>query len=243
MQPTRLTPLARTLRNLVLGASLSFSALPLAQAADTKAYHIAPSTLENALNQFGREAGVLISFGSQVTSGVQSRGLEGNYTAEQGLNALLEGTGLQARAEGGNAFSLQPSNDNTLELDTSKVVGDWLGEAAQVNVFEHPGARDVIRREEFERQGATQARDVLNRIPGVNAPQSNGTGSHDMALNFGIRGLNPRLASRSRRPRRQREERPWQRRACRRVAEATSPARSWRSGTTPQARPRRSWPT
>ncbi|WP_085666882.1 MULTISPECIES: TonB-dependent Fe(3+) dicitrate receptor FecA [unclassified Pseudomonas] len=197
MHPTRLTPLARTLRNLVLGASLSFSALPLAQAADTKAYHIAPSTLENALNQFGREAGVLISFGSQVTSGVQSRGLEGNYTAEQGLNALLEGTGLQARAEGGNAFSLQPSNDNALELDTSKVVGDWLGEAAQVNVFEHPGARDVIRREEFERQGATQARDVLNRIPGVNAPENNGTGSHDMALNFGIRGLNPRLAARS----------------------------------------------
>lgn len=26
---------------------------------------------------------------------------------------------------------------------------------------------------------------------------ANGTGSHDMALNFGIRGLNPRLASRS----------------------------------------------
>ncbi|MGN4047278.1 TonB-dependent Fe(3+) dicitrate receptor FecA [Pseudomonas sp. SM4] len=197
MHPTRLTPLARTLRNLVLGASLSFSALPAAMAADAKAYHIAPSSLENALNQFGREAGVLISFGSQVTSGVQSRGLEGSYTPEQGLNALLEGTGLQARAEGNNAFSLQPVADAALELDTSKVVGDWLGEAEQVNVFEHPGARDVIRREEFERQGATQARDVLNRIPGVNAPENNGTGSHDMALNFGIRGLNPRLAARS----------------------------------------------
>ena len=167
MQPTRLTPLARTLRQLLLGASLSFGAVALAHAADAKPYHIAPSSLENALNQFGREAGVLISFGSQVTSGVQSRGLEGNYTPEQGLNALLEGTGLQARAEGNNAFSLQPAGDTALELDTSKVVGDWLGDAAQINVFEHPGARDVIRREEFERQGATQAKDVLNRIPGV----------------------------------------------------------------------------
>jgi Fe(3+) dicitrate transport protein len=196
MHPTRLTPLARSLRNFVLGASLSFCALP-ALATETKVYHIAPASLENALNQFGREAGVLISFGSQITSGVQSRGLEGSYTAEQGLDALLEGTGLQARAEGNNAFSLQPAGDTALELDTSKVVGDWLGDAAQVNVFEHPGARDVIRREEFERQGATQARDVLNRIPGVNAPENNGTGSHDMALNFGIRGLNPRLAARS----------------------------------------------
>jgi Fe(3+) dicitrate transport protein len=40
-------------------------------------------------------------------------------------------------------------------------------------------------------------RDVLNRIPGVTAPENNGTGSHDLAMNFGIRGLNPRLASRS----------------------------------------------
>lgn len=41
------------------------------------------------------------------------------------------------------------------------------------------------------------ARDVLNRIPGVLAPTNNGTGSHDMALNFGVRGLSPRLAARS----------------------------------------------
>ncbi|EPJ94239.1 TonB-dependent Fe(3+) dicitrate receptor FecA [Pseudomonas psychrophila] len=195
-QPLRLTSLTR----LLLGASLSLSVLPMAFA-DAKAYHIAPASLENALNQFGREAGVLISFSSTTASGIQSKGLEGTYEPEQGLQALLEGTGLQARAEGQGAFSLQPVTASTapasIELGTSSVVGDWLGEAAQADVFEHPGARDVIRREEFERQGATTAREVLNRIPGVNAPENNGTGSHDMALNFGIRGLNPRLATRS----------------------------------------------
>ncbi|PBP32186.1 hypothetical protein CCL11_27115, partial [Pseudomonas syringae] len=61
-----------------------------------------------------------------------------------------------------------------IELGVSTVVGDWLGAAQQTNVFEHPGARDVIRREEFERVGATSAREVLNRIPGVNAPDNNG---------------------------------------------------------------------
>ncbi|WP_154914374.1 hypothetical protein, partial [Pseudomonas fluorescens] len=71
MLPTRLTPRARSLRNLLLGASLSFTALPAAMGAEAKVYHIAPASLETALNQFGREAGVLISFGSQVTSGVQ----------------------------------------------------------------------------------------------------------------------------------------------------------------------------
>ncbi len=198
----QLTPLARSLRCLLLGASLSLSAIPLAEADDTlpRAYHIAPASLESALNQFGREAGVMISFGSQVTSGAQSRGLQGEYTTEQGLAALLDGTGLQARAEGPNAYSLQPAAvaaQGPIELGTSTVVGDWLGSADQTRVFDHAGARDVIRREEFERTGATSAREVLNRIPGVNAPENNGTGSHDMAMNFGIRGLNPRLASRS----------------------------------------------
>jgi Fe(3+) dicitrate transport protein len=207
---TSLTPLAHTLRCLLLGSSLSLGALPLASAADAppRAYHIAPASLESALNQFGREAGVLISFGSSLTQGLQSHGLDGAYSPEQGLVALLDGSGLQARAMGGNAYSLHaapnvvptPAGQTAaapLELDASPVMGDWLGAAEQNNVFEHPGARDVVRREDFERSGATSARDVLNRIPGVNAPDNNGTGSHDMALNFGIRGLNPRLATRS----------------------------------------------
>ncbi|MBC3952537.1 TonB-dependent Fe(3+) dicitrate receptor FecA [Pseudomonas folii] len=202
VRPSRLSPLSRSLRHIVFGAGLSMCSVPLLQAADvgSKAYHIAPSALETALNQFGREAGVLISFGSQITSGLQSRGLEGQYTPEQGLAALLEGTGLQASPDGQNGFTLQPVSaqaNGPIELGASNVVGDWLGEAQQTDVFEHPGARDVIRREEIERMGASNAREVLNRIPGVNAPENNGTGSHDMALNFGIRGLNPRLASRS----------------------------------------------
>ncbi|MFK3774734.1 TonB-dependent Fe(3+) dicitrate receptor FecA [Pseudomonas sp. NPDC089406] len=169
--------------------------------AEQRAYHIAPGNLEQALNQFGRESGALISFGSNVTQGLSSPGLDGQYDTAQGLDALLRGSGLQARQEADNAYSLQPQQvpaaGAAVELGASTVVGDWLGEARQDNVFEHPGARDVVRREEFERSGASTAREVLNRIPGVNAPDNNGTGSHDLALNFGIRGLNPRLASRS----------------------------------------------
>ena len=88
-----------------------------------------------------------------------------------------------------------PEADATLEVVS--VVGDWLADASEEDVFAHPGARDVLRREEFTREGIVTVREALNRIPGVNAPENNGTGSHDMALNFGVRGLNPRLASRS----------------------------------------------
>ncbi|MEA3237199.1 TonB-dependent siderophore receptor [Pseudomonas mosselii] len=189
--PLRLSPLAYAL----------LLATPLALAGEHRDYHIAPGTLEQALNQFGRESGALISFSPGLTQGLSSPGLEGQYEVGQGLDALLRGSGLQARQETDNAYSLQPlpatGGNAPVELGASTVVGDWLAEARQDNVFEHPGARDVVRREAFERSGASSAREVLNRIPGVNAPENNGTGSHDLALNFGIRGLNPRLASRS----------------------------------------------
>lgn len=182
---------------LLLASTFSLAA-PAVLAAE---YHIAAGSLEQALNQFGRESGALISYGSQLTQGLQSPGLQGEYALDQGLEALLRGSGLHARQEGANAFSLQPvaapAASAPIELGASTVVGDWLAEAQADNVFDHPGARDVIRREQFERSGASSPREVLNRIPGVNAPDTSGTGGHDLALNFGIRGLNPRLASRS----------------------------------------------
>ena len=109
---------------------------------------------------------------------------------------------LLLAASGGAASALaqeenQASAAEPQMLGTISVVGDWLGDADEKNVQDHPGARDVIRRDQVEAQGLTNVRQVLNRIPGVNAPENNGTGGHDMALNFGIRGLNPRLATRS----------------------------------------------
>ncbi|NIE76433.1 TonB-dependent siderophore receptor [Pantoea sp. Ap-967] len=195
--PLRPSPLVHA---LLLASSLGLTSQALF-AAEMRTYHIPAGSLEDALNQFGRQSGALISFGSQVTQGLATQGLDGEYDTAQGLEALLRGSGLQARQQADNAYSLQPVGPAApgapVELGASTVVGDWLGEAQQDNVFEHPGARDVVRREEFERSGASTAREVLNRMPGVNAPDNNGTGSHDLALNFGIRGLNPRLASRS----------------------------------------------
>ena len=207
-----LTPLSRALRHVVFGTAVLLGSVPLMATAQTvtqaemsRTFHIAPGPLEAALNQFGQTANIMVAFSPDLTTNRTTQGLEGEFGISEGLNHLLEGSGLEAVAQKGG-YSLQPvavpasaTNDEgtAANLETLTVVGDWLGDAQQQDVFEHPGARDVIRRDEFERVGASTAREVLNRIPGVNAPENNGTGSHDMALNFGIRGLNPRLASRS----------------------------------------------
>ncbi|MGH8463540.1 MAG: TonB-dependent receptor family protein, partial [Pseudomonas sp.] len=78
-----------------------------------------------------------------------------------------------------------------------KVVGDWLGNAEETVVQNHPGARTVVRREAMVEQGAMNVRDVLRGVPGVQVQDSNGTGGSDIALNVGVRGLTSRLSPRS----------------------------------------------
>lgn len=183
------TPLVNTIRlSLLPLAGLSFSAF-------AAQVNIAPGSLDKALNQYAAHSGFTLSVDASLTRGKQSNGLHGDYDVESGLQQLLDGSGLQVKPLGNNSWTLEPAP--APKEDALTVVGDWLGDARENDVFEHAGARDVIRREDFAKTGATTMREVLNRIPGVSAPENNGTGSHDLAMNFGIRGLNPRLASRS----------------------------------------------
>lgn len=130
---------------------------------------------------------------ASLTRGKQSNGLHGDYDVESGLQQLLDGSGLQVKLLGNNSWTLELAP--ALKEDALTVVGDWLGDARENDVFEHAGARDVICREDFAKTGATTMREVLNCIFGVSAPENNGTGSHDLAMNFGIWGLNLRFTS------------------------------------------------
>ena len=86
----RSTILASAIGHLFLAASIStVVVLPgIAHAADAapgtpatfaarKTYDIPAGSLEAALNRFGREAGILLSFPTELTSGLQTKGLQG----------------------------------------------------------------------------------------------------------------------------------------------------------------------
>lgn len=100
------------LLSLALGAA-ELTIQP-AQAADApvaaptrKTYSLPPGPLEDALNRFARQAGVLLSFDPKLTDGIKSKGLNGSYSTEEGFAALLSGTGLTSRF----------TNDNTVTLE------------------------------------------------------------------------------------------------------------------------------
>ncbi len=93
-----------------------------------------------------------------------------------------------------NASAPQP---NETTLNTVTVVGNWLENPNETKVLEHPGARTIVDRQQIDESGASNVRDVLRRIPGVQVQDSNGTGGSDISLNVGVRGLTSRLSPRS----------------------------------------------
>ncbi|HDX8869228.1 TonB-dependent Fe(3+) dicitrate receptor FecA [Klebsiella michiganensis] len=197
-----MTPLRVLRKPMPLVMAIRLSLLPLAGLAAAPVfaaaqYDIAAGELDHALNQYAARSGIMLSADASLTRGKHSPGLHGSFETEEGLRRLLNGSGLRLKPLGKNVWTLELDPASVSAESTLTVVGDWLGDARENDVFEHAGARDVIRREDFAKTGAATMREVLNRIPGVNAPENTGTGSHDLAMNFGIRGLNPRLASRS----------------------------------------------
>lgn len=176
---------------------LPFAALAAAPVFAAAQFDLAAGDLDTVLNQYAARSGITLSADASLTRGKHSPGLHGSFETEEGLHTLLNGSGLRLKPLGKNVWTLELEPAPVSSESTLTVVGDWLGDARENDIFEHAGARDVIRRGDFAKTGAATTREVLNRIPGVNAPENTGTGSHDLAMNFGIRGLNPRLASRS----------------------------------------------
>ncbi|WP_175652055.1 TonB-dependent siderophore receptor [Pseudomonas sp. Marseille-P9899] len=189
--PPRLTPA------LLISGALAVALLPcqavLAAGASQQAvreYAIAPGTLDQALNQFAREAGILLSVDATLTAGKQSRGLHGHYGVVDGLGQLLSGSGLGLVNRDGN-YSLEAvaSNANALELGATSVVGAGLGATTEgtgsyttgststatklpLTLRETPQSVSVMTRQRIEDQKLNRLTDVLEQTPGINVTYS-----------------------------------------------------------------------
>lgn len=101
---------AGTLAGLAAAGALAPAqawAQPAAGASQQRQYDIAAGPLESVLNQLGREAGVLVTFGSAVTEGLRSGGVNGRFTVEQALDRALLGTPLAAVRSAGGGYTLR----------------------------------------------------------------------------------------------------------------------------------------
>lgn len=187
----RLNPLTAVVRPLMLG--LAAAALHLPAHADVRHYDIASGSLDSVLGQFGQQAGVMIAVDSQASRGVQSQGLRGPYSVEQGLATLLAGTGLQPLLVQAGRYRLVPrlQDSAALELDATSVSANGLGATTEgtgsytmgvtstatkmnLSIRETPQSISVITRQFMDDQQLTSMSDVLKQTPGITMSQDGG---------------------------------------------------------------------
>jgi len=186
-------PSLRLVRQAVLGAFIAAGAgvftpalsLAAAQAAAVH-YDIPAGPLATALNQFGQQAGVLVSYTPEQAAGLQSPGLHGQYDRASALRRLLAGTDLQAvgRVDGGFtlrrrpgpvAATLEPiSVVGRRETAYGPVRGYVAQRSATVNktdtsLMETMQSVSVLTQDEIQARGADRLESALRYMPSVTA--------------------------------------------------------------------------
>ncbi|MEH6800477.1 MAG: TonB-dependent siderophore receptor [Halopseudomonas sabulinigri] len=154
--PARPSRLTISVRHAVLASLLVSTPLMLAQPAPAYAasseknrqYMISAGSLDQALNRFASEAGILLSVDAQLTAGKRSPGLRGSYAVDAGLARLLSGTSLRAVNTGGNyaledAPEAAPANGDPLELGAITVTSNQLGNGSRGAVTEGTGSYTI----------------------------------------------------------------------------------------------------
>ncbi|PEQ12694.1 hypothetical protein B2G71_10330 [Novosphingobium sp. PC22D] len=80
-----------------------------AQSGAEIALDIPAGSLGAAIARLGRQAGIMITVDPDLVRGRRTQGLRGNYTPGEGLEALLRGSGIVARADGKGGYVLAPA--------------------------------------------------------------------------------------------------------------------------------------
>ncbi len=164
---------------------LALPAAPLWASEQLRSYAIPAGSLDQALNRFASEAGILLSVDAQLTAGKRSPGLDGRHSVKDGLTRLLAGTGLRAlEADGNYALAVAVGSEGALELGATTVTGARLGSSTEgtgsyttgsaqtatklpLSLRETPQSVTVITRQRIEDQGLANLNEVVQNTPGL----------------------------------------------------------------------------
>lgn len=151
---------------------------------EVRDYRIPSGSLDEVLNRFGRESGLLLSFTQDQVQGLSSPGVHERATAQQALNRLLAGTGLVAQRSPQGALLLrkmgQPVSDGAAALSevtvTSKYDAAMSGYAANDRptatklggtLMETPRSVSIVSQEQIKNQAPKTIEQALSYTAGV----------------------------------------------------------------------------
>ncbi|MGC3985542.1 MAG: TonB-dependent siderophore receptor [Pseudorhodoferax sp.] len=198
------------------GAGLAAGIVAPAQAQEAAApqrdYRIAAGPLDEVLTQFGRSAGILLSFSAADTAGLRSAGLQGRHSVRSGLDALLAGTGMAALAQPNGAYVLRkpavpasaaPAATGNTVLREVRVTaqaersatteGSQTYQARAVTLAKGeqalkdiPQSISVLTRAQIDDMGLTDLREAANQVTGMVGAKGVGQGMVLSARGFQI---------------------------------------------------------
>lgn len=161
------------------------------------AFDIAAGPLEQALPQFAAASGVTISAPPELVKGVQSSPVRGAFSVQQGLQQLLNGTGLQAVPHGtggyvlGKTAAAQSADEATLpavvvnsEVSATEGTGSYTTPITRTATGLRLAPRDtpqsitVVTRERMDEQAMSTVLDTLRGTTGIwYSPMDRGRGT------------------------------------------------------------------
>lgn len=175
-------------RALLVGTALgaTITAPAFAQARD---YAIGPGRLSDVLARYAAASGVQLVYEPSALAGLQSAGIRGSYTVEQGFSVLLSGSGYQLQQAGPRSYVLvRPgaavpagAGDGAVVLDTvtlrggsatTEGSGSYATPSASIargaeSLKEVPQSVTVLTSQAIEDQGLTMMSDAMAKTPGI----------------------------------------------------------------------------
>jgi len=168
-------------RAIIIGLGLQ-SAVAVAEQSPPRVTLSSPQQpLRDALNALARETGLQIVYtADDVASGFTAPHVQGQFTVEEALNALLKGTSLTfeflnprtvlvkaSRAESSQAGAADAGTIETVNvfatLDSQLEIGSKTGQSLR----ETPKSVTLVTRERIETQNLTSLADALNQTTGI----------------------------------------------------------------------------
>ncbi|MEM0909955.1 MAG: TonB-dependent receptor [Pseudomonadota bacterium] len=130
----------------------------------TNNYLISEGKLSDAVAEFAAKSGVALSFEPSALQGETTTGLQGQYTIQEGFDALLGGTGFQVVSfESGYRLIKVETESEALVLAPIKVKGELLERTVQ----DSQTSASIVQGDALEARSDPNIFDVLERTPGV----------------------------------------------------------------------------
>lgn len=117
----RTLPGAICLALALIAGTASLSAQAASAVSATAAPSVPAGTLEQALSTFAERAGITLSYSPDVVRGLNSSGLAGGGSLEEGLAKLLADSGLVARKTSSGYVVLPGKTDSSVQLDATSI--------------------------------------------------------------------------------------------------------------------------